>query len=68
MTLQLAVSLAFAAVSAAGTFWWLQTHTHPELVQRNELEILRSLIQSQHEAVLRELEQLRALLDRNSRR
>lgn len=62
------VSTILALVSAAGTFWWLQSHTHPELVNRSEMDMLRTLIQSQHEDVLRALEQIRSTMDRHSRR
>lgn len=66
--MELVLSLLVAAVGAGGSYWWVQSHSHPELIHRRELDLLRALIQSQHEAVLRELEQLRSLLDRNSKR
>lgn len=66
--LEIALSLVAGAVSGGGVWLWAQTHSHPEHVNRNELELLRAMIQSQHEALLRELELLRQDVSRNSRR
>jgi hypothetical protein len=59
--------LLTGALSGVGAWWWVKEHSHPELVHRNELDLLRSMMASQHEAVLRELQLLRDLLDRGGR-
>jgi len=68
MPLELVLSLSSGLVSGVGVWFWAQHHQHPDLIHRNELELLRSLMTTQHESVLRELTQLRETLDRNSRR
>ncbi len=66
--MELLLSLLVAAVGAGGSYWWVQSHTHPELIHRRELDLIRDLMSAQHAAVLRELEQLRELVSRFSRR
>ena len=50
----------------AGSWYWLKTHQHPELVKNTELRLVRELLNVQHEALLRELERVHARLDRLS--
>lgn len=64
----LSVDLLLAALAAiggvSGTWYWVKAHTHPELVHRNEMTLLRQLIETQHAATIRELEQIHdALFD-----
>jgi len=65
---ELATSLASGLVSGLGVWYWAQSHSHPQYVPRSEMDLLRDMLQSQHQAVLRELEQLRADVSRGSRR
>jgi len=60
--MDLALSAVIAAVGAAGTFWWLKAHSHPDLVTRSEFDLLRGLIESHHAQVMRELDQIRERL------
>ena len=52
-TLELALTVLTGIVSTGGLVWWVSAHSHPELVHRNELEL-----------ILRELTQLREAIDR----
>lgn len=50
------------AASAGACLWMVHAHRHPEHVTRDELSLLRELIQQHHESTLRELEQIRDTL------
>lgn len=64
----LAIVLSATPLVAGACWWMARQHSHPEYVRRDELALLRELMRQNHESVLRELEQLRALVDRHSRR
>lgn len=61
--LEIALALLTGGVSAVGAWAWVRTHTHEELVHRRELELLQAMMRAQHEALLRELGNLRDSLD-----
>lgn len=59
------VSVLTAASLSMGLAWTLvRSHRHPDLVSKAELKYLRDLIQTEHEAVLRELSLLQRSIDR----
>lgn len=57
------VLLVASIASPIGAYWWVRTHVHPEYIDRDELSLLRDLIQAQHQAVLDRLERIEAGLD-----
>lgn len=58
-SVEIVLSALSAAAGAAGTWFWLREHTHPELVSRAEL----ALLQVQLSEILAELRYLRNRLD-----
>lgn len=55
--LEIALSFMTGSVSAVGAWWWVARHSHPDLVTKTEFH---ALLHAYHEAVIRELAELRA--------